>query len=39
MVGARGVPRVTAALGKANSLFNQIQMGSSTAPPLEVAVA
>ena len=39
MVCARGVPRVTGSLGKANSHFDVTQMGSGTAPHhVEVAV-
>ena len=33
MVCARGVPGATGTLGKANSHFDQTQMGSGTAPP------
>ena len=30
---SRGVPKVTGTLGKSNSHFDPIQMGSGTAPP------
>ena len=38
MVCAKGVPRVTKTLGKANSRFNPAQTGSGKAHQVEAAV-